>query len=103
MSQFPKESLKIGAVLFGEMSLIGGQVSFRVNRVLSADRGAIAAIDAFIGVDIYLRYASSGIFRGLGRDGCGRAFCDTDEVLSACISYNESHEMLLLDSGMQRD
>jgi len=84
--------IEVGAVLFGELGLVGGEVGFGKDRVLSADAGAVPAVDALVGIDEDLRDSAGGRVGFLRRDGGGGALGDTNEVFGACVGYDVSHE-----------
>jgi hypothetical protein len=94
--------LEVCAVLFREVGLVGGQISFRVDRVLSTDARAISAVDALIGIDVDLGDAPSGVISGLRRDGGGSAFGNADKILDLGIGYDVSHERKLLEVCAKR-
>ena len=84
--------MEVGAVLFGEVSLVSRQIGFSVDRVLRAKCSATATVDALVGIDKNLRHVAGGVIGGLRCDGGGSAFSDADKVLDAGIGYDVSHK-----------
>ena len=84
--------LKVCLVLRGEMRLVGGQFVAR-RKWRSARRvGAVAAVDALIGIDKDLRNGSGGRIVCRGRNGGGGALRYADKILGTGIGNNVSHD-----------
>ena len=58
--------VEIGLVHLGEMRLVRWQFVERKNRILRADGCAVAAVDALIGVDEYLRHGPGSRIAAMG-------------------------------------
>ena len=85
-------SVEVGAVFFGEVGFVGGQIGFCKDGVLGADAGAVSAVDALIWIDIDLGDGAGGRVGLLRGDGGGGALGYTDEVFGARIGDDVSHE-----------
>src|SRR5579863_3945523 len=88
---FPVELVEVGAILRGEFGLVGGQVGFGENGILLAQIGAVATVDALVGVDEYLGDGSRLGIAFSGRNGGGGAISHADEILDARIGHYISH------------
>src|SRR4051794_40360980 len=84
-----------GPVLVGELRLVGGKIGLGEDRVLSAEIGAAAAINAFVGVDEDLGNAVGAGIALQRRDGRRGALRHADKILDARVRHYVSHKTLL--------
>jgi len=89
--------LKIRRVLCGKVRLLRRQIVAGKNGVLRADIGAVAAIDALVGVDEDLGYSTGGRIARRGRNGGRGALRRAYKVQRTGIGNYISHDEKLLD------
>src|ERR1035438_5826946 len=89
--------VEISLVLLCKVRLLGRQVVFGEDCILRANVGAVAAVDALIGVDEYLRNGSSGGVARRGRNGGGGALRYANKIQRAGIGNYIGHDERLLD------
>jgi hypothetical protein len=94
--QVNKWLVEIRLVQCGEVGLVGGQVVDWKDCVLGADVGAVAAVDALVGVDEDLGDGAGSRVTGYGRNGGGGTLRNANKILGTTIGDDISHKMMLL-------